>query len=325
MVHVVGTWAEHRRTGPALVAAVGVTTFVGLSVLVPGFATGANLLAILIAALPLLLLASGQALVLVSGGIDLSATALVGLASVAGGLVMSPDTTWFVATAPTAVGLVSMLAAGTLAGLVNGACVGGLGMPAFMVTLTVGMFAGGLGVLLVRIGAGTETVYNLPPAFLMIGGTPVTACLVACACALAAQATLASTRFGRRLRAVGYSARAARVSGVHVPLVTAVAYVLSGASAALAAILLTGSLETASPAHGRTLLLDVVGATVIGGVSLSGGRGHVWGAALGVVFLSVISNALTLLNVSDFAVTIVKGLLIVAAAIVDRATRSRRA
>ena len=325
MTHRGRTWLRHRRAGPALGAALCAMSFVGLAVLVPGFATASNLLAILIAALPLLLLASGQAFVLVSGGIDLSATALVGLASVAGGLVMSLDSAWFVATAPTAAGLVSMLAAGTLAGLVNGACVGGLGMPAFMVTLTVGMFAGGLGVLLARVGADTETVYNLPPAFLTIGGTPVTACLLAGACALAAQATLASTRFGRMLRAVGYSARAARVSGVRVPLVTAAAYVLSGASAALAAVLLTGSLETASPAHGRTLLLDVVGATVIGGVSLSGGRGHVWGAALGVAFLSVISNVLTLLNVSDFAVTIVKGLLIVAAAIADRAARARRA
>jgi ribose transport system permease protein len=109
------------------------------------------------------------------------------------------------------------------------------------------------------------------------------------------------------------------VSGVPVPTVIAGAYVVSGTFAAVAAILLTGSLETASPAHGRPLLLDVIGATVIGGTSLSGGRGHVGGAALGVLFLAMLGNALTLLNLSDFAITIVKGSLILVAAILDRA------
>ena len=159
-----------------------------------------------------------------------------------------------------------------------------------MVTLTVGMFTGGLAVLLVRLAANTETMFNLPRAFVGIGGTPIVAGLVACGFVLAAQGLLERTRYGRMLRAAGYNPRAATVSGVPIATVTAGAYVTSGLFAAVAGLLLTGSLETASPTHGRTLLLDVVGATVIGGTSLSGGRGQVWGTVLGVLFLATLGN-----------------------------------
>jgi ribose transport system permease protein len=291
------------------------------SLTIPGFASTANVTGILISSLPLLLLATGQTFVVVSGGIDLSTTALVGLVSVAGGLVMSADAGLIGehSAAPVS-GLLVMLATGALAGLVNGVCVGVLRMPAFMVTLTLGMFAGGLAVLLVRLAANTETMFNLPRGFVAIGGAPFAAAVVACGTALFAQGLLGSTRYGRMLQAVGYNPRAARASGVPVARVTAGAYVTSGIFAALAAILLTGSLETASPTHGRPLLLDVIGATVIGGTSLSGGRGHVWGTALGVLFLAVLVNGLTLLNLSDFVVTICKGLVILMAAIMDRAS-----
>jgi ribose/xylose/arabinose/galactoside ABC-type transport system permease subunit len=220
-------------------------------------------------------------------------------------------------------GLLAMLATGALAGLVNGVCVGVLRMPAFMVTLTLGMFAGGLAVLLVRLAANTETMFNLPRSFVAIGGTPIAAAAMACGASVFAQGLLGSTRYGRMLQAVGYSPRAARASGVPVARVTAGAYVTGGSFAALAAILLTGSLETASPTLGRPFLLDVIGATVIGGTSLSGGRGDVWGTALGVLFLALLVNALTLLNVSDFLITIVKGFVILMAAIIDRTVGGR--
>jgi ribose transport system permease protein len=294
--------------------------FLAFAVTIPGFASAANISGILTAALPLLLLATGQTFVLVSAGIDLSAPAIVGLASVAGGLVMSADTGLLAGhpLAPPA-GILVMLATGVFAGLVNGICIGMFKMPAFMVTLTTAMFAGGLAVLLVRIAANTETMFGLPRTFVAVGGTPLAAGLVACACILTAQGLLVRTSYGRMLQAVGYNPRTSRVSGVPVARVTAAAYVVSGVFAAVAAVLLTGSLETASPTHGRQLLLDVIGATVIGGTSLSGGRGDVAGTAVGVLFLAVLGNGLTLLNLSDFAITIVKGLLILVAAIVDSA------
>ncbi|MEO7788848.1 MAG: ABC transporter permease [Vicinamibacterales bacterium] len=305
---------------PAPILLLCAAASMAFAVAIPGFASVANISSVLVAALPLLLLATGQTFVLVSAGIDLSAPAIVGLASVAGGLVMSADSGLLGghALAPV-VGMVVMLATGGLAGLLNGACVGALGMPAFMVTLTSGMFAGGLAVLLVRVAADTETMFGLPPAFVAVGATPLVAGLVACGGMLGAEGLLVKTSYGRMLQAVGYNPRTARVSGVPVGRVTAAAYVISGVFAALAAVLLTGSLETASPTHGQQLLLDVIGATVIGGTSLSGGRGRVAGTAVGVLFLSVLGNGLTLLNLSDFVITIVKGALILVAAIVDSA------
>ena len=122
-----------------------------------------------------------------------------------------------------------MLATGALAGLVNGVCVGVLRMPAFMVTLTIGMFAGGLAVLLVRLAANTETLFNLPQASWRSGqyrpprGRRLRR-------RVSAAGVLERTRYGRMLQAVGYSPRAARVSGVPVARVTAIAYVTSGIS-----------------------------------------------------------------------------------------------
>ena len=295
--------------------------FFTFTLTVPGFASAANLSAIMIAAVPLLVLATGQTFVLISGGIDLSAPSIVGLVSVAGGVMISADVGLIAegAAAPLA-GAAVMLGTGALVGLVNGTCIGVLRMPAFMVTLTVGMFSAGLAVLLVRLAANTETMFDLPRAFIAVGGTPLIAGIVACGCTLSAHGVLEGTRYGRMLRAVGYNSRAAKVSGVPVATVTAGAYVTSGIFAAVAGMLLTGSLETASPTHGRTLLLDVIGATVIGGTSLSGGRGQVWGTVLGVLFLAALGNGLILLNLSDFVITMVKGLVILIAAIADRAT-----
>jgi ribose/xylose/arabinose/galactoside ABC-type transport system permease subunit len=108
---------------------------------------------------------------------------------------------------------------------------------------------------------------------------------------------------------------------VRVERILLAAFVLSGLFAGLAAVLLTARLETASPSHGRALLLDVIGATVIGGTSLTGGRGSIRGTALGVLFLAMVGNGLTLLNLSDFVITIVKGILILVAALGDAARR----
>lgn len=309
---------------PAPIVALCAAAFLAFAVAIPGFATGANVTGIVISSLPLLLLATGQTFVLISAGIDLSATSIVGLASVIGGLMMHGEGGLMAGeTLAPGTAVVAMLASGVLVGLANGVCVGMLGMPAFMVTLTTGMFAGGLAVLLVRLAANMETLFNLPHGFVALGAVPAVAGAIAFAGVVSAEAVLERTRYGRMLRAVGYNPLAARVSGVPVARVTAVAYMFSGIFAALAAVLLTGSLETASPTHGRQLLLDVIGATVIGGTSLAGGRGNVWGTAVGVLFLAVLGNGLTLLNLSDFVITIIKGLLILVAAIADVARAGR--
>jgi ribose/xylose/arabinose/galactoside ABC-type transport system permease subunit len=166
-------------------------------------------------------------------------------------------------------------------------------------------------------------MYALPASFVALGRNAALAAAVAIGATAAADVLLERTLLGRWLRAVGFNPRAARVAGVPVERVVVAAYAASGAFAALASILLTARLETASPTHGRQLLLDVIGAAVIGGTSLAGGVGRVRWTLLGVLFLAMAGNGLTLLNLSEFTITIVKGLVIVAAALLD-AWRPRR-
>jgi ribose/xylose/arabinose/galactoside ABC-type transport system permease subunit len=288
------------------------------SMTVPAFLSAANLQALALSALALLLLATGQTIVLISGGIDLSAPAVVGLASVAGALVMS-EGHGLLSGAPLAgiAGIAAMLAVGSGAGVLNGLAIGMLRIPPFMATLTMATFAAGLAVWLARYGAGTETLYGLPRLVTTIGRTPLLMIGLTLLALALVHVVLEHTVLGRSIRAAGFSPATARVSGVRILDVIVRTYMLSGALAALAALIITAQLETASPAHGRPLLLDVIGASVIGGTSLAGGVGTIAATALGVAFLALLGNGLTLLNLSDFVITIVKGLVILAAALVD--------
>lgn len=120
----------------------------------------------------------------------------------------------------------------------------------------------------------------------------------------------------------GQNATAARISGVPVRAMTFSAYVASGCCAALASVILTGRLETGSPVLGREILLDIIGATVVGGTSLFGGKGKIAWTFFGVLFLTVLDNALNLLSLSQFSITMTKGAVILFAAVLD-ATRRR--
>ncbi|HXG48099.1 MAG TPA: ABC transporter permease, partial [Methylomirabilota bacterium] len=293
--------------------------FAAFAPFTPGFASPGNLWSVVVSCLPLLVLATGQTLVLLTAGIDLSITAVVGLSSVVGALIMGGEHGWLRGSpAATPVAVATMLGTGALVGLLNGVSIAWLRMPAFMVTLTSWMFCGGLAVWLAKTAANTDSIYHLPPAFLALGQQTGLAAALAGLATLLAHLLLTRTLLGRWLYAVGHNPRAARVSGVPTGGVTTAAYVLSGLCAAAASILLTARLETGSPNHGQALLLDVIGAAVIGGTSLSGGRGRVLWTVYGVLFLALLGNGLNLLNVSDFLITIVKGAVILVAALLDR-------
>jgi ribose/xylose/arabinose/galactoside ABC-type transport system permease subunit len=303
---------------------LGLCVFVAaiFALITPGFATPANFWNILISSLPLLVLATGQTLVLITGGIDLSIAAVIGLSSVSGALVMSGNQGWL-AGHPWAVpvGLAVMLATGGALGFFNGACVAWLRMPSFMVTLITTMFFNGFALWLAKKAVNAESIYQLPPAFLALGKETWPAALPAIALAIAAtwaaHGLLARTAFGRWLYAIGHNPRTSLVSGVPVGTATVGAYVLGGILAAIASILLTARLETGSPNHGKALLLDVIGAAVIGGTSLFGGKGRVLWTVCGVLFLALLSNGLNLLNLSDFLITMIKGTVILIAALLD--------
>lgn len=292
--------------------------FLALLPFAPELASTTSVSNIFINALPLLVVTIGQTFVLLTAGIDLSVTAIIGLTSVVGALVMSRDQGWFGTSRWAAVlGIAAMLLVGLLIGLTNGLAVAKLKMPAFIVTLTTMMFGSGLAVWLTQ----SRTIYGLPAGFNALGKGALFfipyALLIALLLVVVAHVSLRRSLFGRWLYAVGGNWRAARVSGVPVERVVVAAYVISGGCAALAAILYTGRMETGSPVLGQRILLDVIGAAVIGGVSLFGGRGRVAAVVYGVLFISLLDYSLNLLDQSYFVIMMIKGAVILGAALLD--------
>jgi ribose/xylose/arabinose/galactoside ABC-type transport system permease subunit len=291
--------------------------FLALLPVVPGLSSPENLANIFSSALPLLVVAVGQTVVVITGGIDLSVTSVIALASTCGGLLMSADRQ-FGAGAPA--GIAAMIAIGIAVGLLNGAAVSLLRMPPFIVTMAAMTFFGGYAVWLTK----SMNVYHLPAGFVAIGNQVWTALLVAGGAAVAGHLMLRRSLLGRWLYAVGSNARTSRVSGVPVAWVIVAAYAVSGLCGSLASVLYTGRLETGSPVMGQRVLLDVIGAVVIGGTSLFGGKGKIAWTVYGVVFMALMDNSLNLMGLSNFGILIAKGLLILAAALLD-AARNRYA
>jgi ribose/xylose/arabinose/galactoside ABC-type transport system permease subunit len=286
---------------------------------------------------PLLALVLGQMFVLILGGIDLSQTSIMALTSVLGAMLMttrldpalfaksplwglilsaggSPvsGTAWAVP-----VGVAAMLLAGVLVGLVNGLAVAKLRMPAFMVTLVSMMFVGGLAIYLTK----SENIMYLPARYTEFGmgriGPVPYSFFVVIVLALAAHVVLRHTVLGQWFFAVGRNVRASLVSGVPTGRVVITGYVLSGFCAAVASLLYTARLGCGRPTLGRNLLLDVIGAAVIGGISLFGGKGKVRWAFFGVLFFVLLSNSLSMLDVPFYMEPVIKGAVILLAALLD--------
>jgi ribose/xylose/arabinose/galactoside ABC-type transport system permease subunit len=285
-----------------------------MAFLAPGFATTENAINVLVAMLPLLIVAAGQTIVLITAGIDLSATAIIAMTSVAGSALVTSDSGPLADSIfATPLAALLMILMGCLIGFMNGACVAVLRMPAFMVTLTTMMLFSGLAVWWTQ----SESIYNLPASFLVLGKNLWAALAMTLVVVIGIQFLLSRTLLGMQLRAVGYNSPTAVVSGVSVKRVVIVAYVISGACAAIASVLITSQLETGSPVQWKNNLLDIIGATVIGGTSLYGGRGSVIWTASGVLLLALIDNSLNLLNLSYFTIMMAKGGVILVAALLD--------
>jgi len=263
----------------------------------PGFTDSSNFLNLLSTLLPLFIVAVGQTVVLITGGIDLSVTSIMALCSISGAAVMNGDNGWL-ADHPLAVpaGIGTMLLVGASVGTLNG-----------------------LAIWLTR----SRNIGNLPAAFNQIGGSTWFALPLVTLLAVAAHGMLSRSLWGRWIYAVGQNPAAARISGVPVSGTAISAYVVSGLLAAVASVLYTGQAESASPILAQRLLLDIVGATVIGGTSLFGGKGKILWTLFGVLFLKLIDNSLNLLDLSYFSIMMVKGGVILLAALLD-ALRNRK-
>jgi ribose transport system permease protein len=286
---------------------------------------------------PLLTLVIGQMFVLIVGGIDLSQTAIMGLTSVLGGIIMTthmnPDKfagnpLWgtllsesggclggHALAVPAA--LLVMLSAGLTIGLLNGMAVAKLKMPPFMVTLVSMSFFSGLAIYLTQ----SENLMYLPDSFIAIGreglGPVPYAFPIALALGATAYVILDRTLLGRWLYATGKNRKTALISGVPTERVIILAYMFSGTCAATGSILYSARLQAGRPTLGQNDLLDIIGAAVIGGISLFGGKGKVRCALYGVLFFVVLENALNKTELKFYTLDIIKGAVILLAALLD--------
>lgn len=293
-----------------------------LSLASPNFLTVDNTLNVLRQISINLCLSLGMTLVILSGGIDLSVGSVLALAgAVAAGLLKNglalPRLNLLVQfTVPGS--LVAGIAVGLALGWANGLAVTRFKLPPFVATLGMLSIARGLTML----WTGGFPVTGLGDAFGRLGtghalGIPmpvwISAALVAMFIVLTRR-----TRFGRHLYAVGGNERAATLSGLAVPRIKLMVYTLGGGLAAVAGLLVTARLDSATPNAGLGYELDSIAAVVIGGTSLSGGRGSILGTVLGCLIIGVLNNGLFLLDVSPFWQQVVKGFVILAAVAADK-------
>jgi ribose transport system permease protein len=286
------------QAGPLLILAV---LCVAMALLSPYFLTSRNVANLGFQASFVAVLALGQLLVIITRGIDLSVGSVVGLAGVLA-----------IGTGGGVTAVLAFAGTGLAVGLANGAVlVWGRVMNPFIVTLgTLGIVRG---LALVISDGQTET--GLPPAIATLGsgsvaGIPVPVLIVA-GLGLAVGILLGRTQWGRWIYAVGGNPEAARQAGLPVDRILCSVYVLCGLLAGIAAILVAGRTDSASPQAGQLLELDAITAVIIGGASFLGGRGRVMNVLAGALIIGVIRNGLDLLGVSPFWQLIAVGVLVI--------------
>ncbi len=278
------------------------------------------------------LLAIGMTFVVLTGGIDLSVGSIVGLAGmVAGGLIDRgvPLHFWGVTLFPDVpIVILIAIAVGVLVGTINGLLVTWLSVAPFIATLGTLYIARGTA-LLVSNGETFPNLVGRPQfhntGFPVLGagtvlGVPVSVILLVVVGAIAAYVT-ARTPFGRRIYAVGGNERAALLSGVPVDRVKLLVYMISGGCAAVAGLIVASELVASHPASGETFELNAIAATVLGGTSLVGGRGTIWGTIVGAFVIGILADGLVMLGVSSFWQMVIKGLVIIAAVVLDQLQR----
>lgn len=281
-----------------------------LSFASPVFATSSNLLNVALATSVTALLAIGQTFVIILAEIDLSVGAALSFTAAVTALTLQSHSL--------IIGILVGILTGAVVGLVNGVLVTKTRMPSFIVTLAMMSILAGLSLQITQGNPISVSNYNFQdigqarafgipiPVWIMVGAFVVFGIL------------LARTRFGRYVYATGDNQEAARLSGIPTDRIKILAFIISGVLAALAGFIITARLSTAEPTAGSGLELEAIAAVIIGGTSLAGGRGDMLGTIVGALILGVIDNGMNLLSVSPFLQSVVKGVVILLAVLVDR-------
>ncbi len=322
--------SRHRNTarwGYALLLPLLIVAMeLGVSLIEPRVLSLRNITNILVQSSYLLLFASAQMVVILTGGFDLSLGMAVSVISVATalattGLAAAGAPAWLIFVAGLGVGL----GVGLLVGAFNGLFVSWVGVNPFVVTLGSLNICYGLATTI----SGGRPVFNVPDAFTrplydgtFIPGIPIPVAL-AIAVAILLYLLLDRTVFGRALYLIGNNPRAANLAGIPQKRYLFLAYVTCSLLAAFGSLMLTARTGSGEPNLGGSLMLESIAAAVIGGVSLQGGVGGIIPAVLGSIFVTMLSNAMDLLEVGGYVQQILLGCVIIAAIFLDRVRATR--
>jgi ribose transport system permease protein len=273
-------------------------------------------------------IATGMTLVVLTGGIDLSVGSVLALCgALAAGLLKNglPIVSMDLFIGFTVLGaLLAAILLGAAIGFFNGLVITRFNVPPFVATLAMLTMARGATMLYTE----GHPISNLGEGFAFIGagsllGIPVPV-LIALVVVLLASFLVNKTKLGRYIYAIGGNETAARLSGIRIEKVKTIVYAIGATLAALGGLIVTARLDSAQPNAGTSYELDAIAAVVIGGTSLNGGRGTVWGTVIGAVIIGVLNNGLVLLNVSPFWQQVVKGAVILLAVIIDRRNQKNK-
>jgi ribose transport system permease protein len=295
-----------------------VSVFIGLLVLCtylsfasPYFFTTINIINVLRQFSLIAILAVGEALVIITGGIDLSVGTTVGFTACFGGFVAESY------GANPIVVLIAMLVIGGVVGLTNGLLITKIGLPAFIATLGMMSITQGFALLLTF---GVPIHYSETWISVFGGGKvglfPVSV-LVMIGVVTMGIVFAQNTVSGKNVYAVGNNEKAAKLSGIRVGGVKIMVHTITGVLAGICGLILMGQMNGADPFYGKGYELDVIAAAVIGGISMSGGEGNMIGVVVGAALMGVLKNAFVLLAVPGYWQTVAIGLVIIIAVSLD--------
>jgi ribose/xylose/arabinose/galactoside ABC-type transport system permease subunit len=285
---------------------------VALAILTKSFLSPANITNVLQQVTVNSIISIGMTFVIITGGIDLSVGSIVALSGVMMGIVIR-------AGAPPFIGMIVCITVGALCGIINGLLITKGKLPPFIATLGMMSMARGAALTI----ASGKAVSGFPDSLRWIGiasipgiNLPVQVILMLLLFGIAFY-ILKYRKLGRCIYSIGGNEEVTRLSGINVRSYKTIAYIISGITAAVATIVLTAKLNSAQPIAGYNYELDAVAATVIGGTSLTGGFGSIWGTLVGAIIMGVIRNGLNLLAVSSYLQQFIIGLVIICAVLLD--------
>ena len=284
--------------------------YIVMSVVSPAFNTKSNILNVLSQMSVVAIIAIGQTFVIVSGGIDLSVGTIVALSGMIGGMYMA-------ATQNFVVGILIILVVSVLIGAFNGVLIGYLKLPAFIATLGAQVIANSL----TYVYSDGNSCSGFPKMISTLGNGKIFGIryyiIFMVVLYIVMGWVMSNTKVGRFTYAIGSNSESTRLSGINVKAYTMICYIICGLMCGFATLVNTARLMAVDPTTGSGLEMDAIAAVVIGGTSMAGGKGTLFGTFIGVLLYSFLRNALNLLGINPFWQGTATGLVIIVAVLAE--------